>query len=139
MCISLTVPVPDVVTTQSRTTPLYAGTGLTLTCTVTLHPNVDSGESVMMVWTIPSSSSWNHYSNPGLHKSGQNYTRNITISPLLIRNNGQYVCSVTVTGRNVKQAINSSAIDITVTSKLSIYMNPIYSIPVSMKLFHNKL
>ena len=30
---SLIVPIPDVVTTQSHTTPLYTGTSATLTCT----------------------------------------------------------------------------------------------------------
>ena len=59
---SLTVPIPDVVTTPSHfTTPLYAGTSVTLTCTMTIHPNVDSGESVMMVWIVPSSLSRNKH------------------------------------------------------------------------------
>ena len=132
---SLIVPIPDVVTTPSRTTPLYAGTSATLTCTVTLHPNVDSGESVMMVWNTPSY----HYSDTGLRISGKTYTRNITISPLLIRHSGRYVCSVTVTKTNVNQATSISAIDITVLSKLSIYMNLLYGISVSLQLFHNNL
>ena len=37
--------------TLSHTAPLYAGTGLTLTCTVTLDPNVDNGERVMTEWS----------------------------------------------------------------------------------------
>ena len=119
----LSVPIPDVVTTPSRTTPLYAGTSVTLTCIMTLHPNVDSGESVTVEWWIPSSLSRNQYSYTGLHTSGKLYTRNITISPLLIRHSGRYVCSVTVTGRNVKQTTSTSTIDITVTSKLSLCMN----------------
>ena len=82
---SLTVPVPHVVTTPSRTTPLYAGTSVTLTCTVTLHPNVDSDESVTMEWNTPPSLSRNQYSVTSLQKSGKIYTRNITISPLLTR------------------------------------------------------
>ena len=123
MPLLLSVPVPDVVTTPSRTTPLYAGTSVTLTCTMTLHHKVDSGESVMMVWLVPSSLSRNEYSDTGVHISGKNYTRNITISPLFIRNSGRYVCSVSVTGRNVNQVASVGAIDITVLSKLSTYMN----------------
>ena len=116
---SLSVPIPDVVTTPSRTTPLYAGTSVTLTCTMTLHPNynVDSDESVTVEWYTPSSLSWYQYSLTSLHKSGKNYTRNITISPLLIRHSGRYVCSVTVTGRNVQLATSTNAINIAVTSK----------------------
>ena len=114
---SLPVPKPDVVTTPSRTTPLYAGTSVTLTCTMTLHPNVDNGESVMMVWNSPGS----QYSDTGLHRSGKIYTRNITISPLLIRHSGRYLCSVTV-----NHVTSTGAIDITVMSKLSICQNPVY-------------
>ena len=121
---SLTVPVPDVVTTPSRTTPLYAGTSVTLTCTMTLHPNVDSDESVTMGWVGPRSLPRNQYSQTGLHKAGRTSTRNITISPLLDRHSGQYQCFVFVSGRNVKQATSSSAINITVMSKLSMCMNP---------------
>ena len=115
---SLTVPVPDVVTTPSRTTPLYAGISVTLTCTMTLHPNVDSGECHDgMEYSV------SQYSDTAIHTSGKICTCNITISPLLIRHSGQYLCSVTVTGRNVNQPIGIDAIDITVTSKLLIYMN----------------
>ena len=139
MCISLTVPVPHVVTTQSRTSPLYAGTSVTLTCTLTLHPNVDSGESVMMVWTVPSSLSRNQYSDTGRHTSGNIYTRNITISPLFIRHSGRYVCTVTVIGRNINQATNTSTTDITVRSKLSNIHESLMYVPVSLQLFHTKL
>ena len=118
---SLSVPVPDVVTTPNRTTPLYAGTSVTLTCTVTLHTNVDNGESVGMAWLDPRSLPRNQYSQT---KAGRTYTRNITISPLLDRHSGRYQCLVFVSGRNVKQATSTSAINITVMSKLSIYMNP---------------
>ena len=121
---SLPVPIPDVVTTPSRTTPLYTGTSVTLTCTTTLHPNVDSGESVGIGWFVPSDLKQNQYSDTGLLTSGKIYTRNITISPLLIKYSGRYRCVVGVTGRNVKQATSSSAINITVMSKLSMCMNP---------------
>ena len=114
----LTVPMPDVVTTPSRTTPLYAGTSVTLTCTMTLHPNVNSGEMIRMEWHVPGTLSTNQYSDTGLHTSGKIYTHNITISPLLIRHSGRYQCSVTVTGRNVMQL--QATVNITVTSKFSI-------------------
>ena len=115
---SLTVPVPDVVITTSHTTPLYAGTSVILTCIMTLHSNVDNGESVEMRWSVPSNVSTN--SKTGLDTSGKNYTQSITISPLLIRHSGRYVCSVTVTGTSVNQATSTTAINITVMSKLLI-------------------
>ena len=79
---SLIVLISDVVTTPSHTTPLYAGIGATLTCT---HPG---GESIDMRCNIPSSLSKNEFSDTGLHTLGNIYTRNITISPLLIRHSG---------------------------------------------------
>ena len=45
------VPQPGVDVTLNHTAPLYAGTGLTFTCTVTLDPNVDNGERVMTEWS----------------------------------------------------------------------------------------
>ena len=113
---SLTVPTPDAITTPSRTTPLYAGTSVTLSCSMTLHPNVDSVQSVWMMWFVASSLPKDQYSDTGLHTSGKTYTRNITISPLPTRHSGRYVCSVIVTGRNAQQV----AIDITVRRKLSV-------------------
>ena len=53
MCVQLLyipsylVPQPGVDVTLSHTPPLYAGTGLTLTCSVTLDPNVDNSVRVM--------------------------------------------------------------------------------------------
>ena len=114
----LSVPKPVVVTTTNRTGPLYAGTGLTLTCTMTLHPNVDSNVSVNMVWTGPSTSNW--YSLTSLHMLGRSYTRNLTISPLVTTDSGQYQCSVIITRRSSEtfnQAINYSAISITIVCK----------------------
>ena len=122
----LTVPVPTMITTPSRTTPLYAGTSVTLSCIVTLHPNVDSGEIVVTVWITPLG---NQYSDNGIHRSGKIYTHNITISPLHNRHSGRYVCAVNVTRRNAQQASNTSVIDITVRSKLSIIYESFYSIP----------
>ena len=114
----LTVPVPHVVTTQSRTTPLYAGTSVTLTCTMTLHPNVDHvnvHESVMMSWYqngIITSRTSNRYSLTTIHISGRSYTRNLTISPLVNTDSGRYLCSVIV-----KDVNNKSDIEISVLSK----------------------
>ena len=44
---SYLVPQPGVDVTLSHTSPLYAGTGLTLTCSVTLDLNVDNSVRVM--------------------------------------------------------------------------------------------
>ena len=93
--------------TLNHTPPLYAGTGLTLTCTVTLDPNVDNGERVVTEWSGPRDISGNRYSVTGDNS-------NLTISPLADLDDGTYTCTIIVTGgSNVQQA--NADYDVTVT------------------------
>ena len=118
LCISLLVPQPGVNVTLSHTAPLYAGTGLTLTCTVTLDPNVDNGEMVVTEWgDIPDE----RYSVNGASGSGSTYTGSLTISPLADQDNGTYTCTVTVTGgSNVQLATASDDVTIDVMGKSTL-------------------
>ena len=69
--------------TLIRSAPLYAGTSLTLTCTVTLDPNVNNNESVMTEWSGPQSIPGDRYSvTPAMRESDSNYTGSLNISPL---------------------------------------------------------
>ena len=104
------VPPPNVNIIPNYTPPLYAGTGLTLTCTVTLDPNVDNGERVVTEWSdLPGSSA---------SGSGSTYTDSLTISPLADLDDGTYTCTVTVTGgSNVQQVTASGDVTITVMGK----------------------
>ena len=104
--------------TLSHTGPLYAGTGLTLTCTVTLDSNVDSGESVQTSWSGLQDIPEQRYSVTGASGSGGSYTSSITISPLADQDDGTYTCTVTVTGgSNILQATARDNITITVIGK----------------------
>ena len=101
--------------TVSRTAPLYVGTSLTLTCTVTLNPNVDNGERVMTEWSGPRDISGERYSETAVSGSGSTYTGSLTISPLADQDDGTYTCTVTVTGgTNDQQATASDDVTITV-------------------------
>ena len=112
---SHSVPQPDVDVTVSRTAPLYAGTSLALTCTVTLDPNVDNGENITTEW---SDISGGRYSVTAASGSGSTYTGNLTISPLADQDDGTYTCTGTVTGgTNVLQATASDDVTITVMGK----------------------
>ena len=112
------VPPPDVTVTLNYTSPLYAGTGLTLTCTVTLDPNVDNGERVVTEWSGPRDISGDRYSVTGTSGSGSSYTDSLTISPLADLDDGTYTCTVTVTGgSNVQQVTASDDVTITVMGK----------------------
>ena len=101
--------------TLSHTAPLYAGTGLTLTCTVTLDPNVDNGERVMTEWSGLQNIPEERYSVTGASGSGSTYTDSLTISPLADQDDGTYTCTVTVTGvANVQLATASDDVTIIV-------------------------
>ena len=112
------VPQPGVEVSPSRTTALYAGTGLILTCTVTLDSDVDSGESVETSWSGLQGIPEQRYSVTGASGSGGSYTGSLTISPLADQDDGTYTCTVTVTGgSNVLQATASDDIIITVNGE----------------------
>ena len=108
------VPQPGVYITLSHTAPLYAGTGLTLTCTVTLDPNVDSGERVTTEWSGLQDIQEERYSVINASASGSTYASSLIISPLADQDDGTYTCTVVVTGgHNVQWATASENIIVT--------------------------
>ena len=117
----LPVPRPVVNVTLNHTAPLYAGTGLTLTCTVTLDPNVDNDERVMTEWSGLQDIPEERYSVTGTSGSGSTYSDSLTISPLSDQDDGTYTCTVTVTGESdVQQATSSNDVTITVVGENTI-------------------
>ena len=104
------VPQPSVAVTLHKTAPLYAGTSLTLTCTVTLDPNVDSHVDVMTEWSGHHDISEKRYSVTAASISGRNYvyTGSLTISPLAEQDGGTYTCTVTITGGEYVRQANAS-------------------------------
>ena len=109
--------------TLSRSAPLYAGTSLTLTCTVTLDPNVNNNERVMTEWSGPQSIPGDRYSvTPATRESDSSYTGSLIISPLADQNGDDtYTCTVTVIGgANVQPATASDDVTITVLGECYI-------------------
>ena len=105
--------------TLSHTPPLYTGINLTLTCTVTLNPNVDSGERVVTEWSGLQDIPEERYSVTAASGSGSTYTGSLTISPLAYQDTGTYTCTGTING-SFHQA-NASDISINVNGKLYSY------------------
>ena len=97
------MPVPDVTVTATYTTPLYVGNTITLTCTVTLDPNVDNNETVTTSWSGPSDNSGKRYLVTVTNGSGSMYTSSLTISSLADHDQGTYTCTGIVTGENEQQ------------------------------------
>ena len=76
----------------SPTGSLYAGTSLTLTCTVILDPNVNNNESVSIEWSCPEGGACGPTSVMG-------ETSTLTISPLTDQDDDRgYTCTGAVTG-----------------------------------------
>ena len=106
----LSVPQPSVTITQSGE-GLVSGLDQTLTCTVTVVEGISSS-LVIVDWSGAESSrvTISNQTNTGLQ-----YTRMITFSPLLISDDGQYTCSVSVTGFD--EADNSDNVTIMVNGR----------------------
>ena len=103
------VPQPIVVVTANSTGTLYAGTSLTLSCTVILDSSVDNSESVVTEWSgLQSIPEYRYSATDAMRESGSMYSGSLTISPLADHDDGIYACNVTVTGGvNVQSATTS--------------------------------
>ena len=99
--VFLTVPQPTVSITPNRTGVLYAGTPLTLTCSIQLNPAVDTTVMVTRMWRGPASqvvSNSSHVSVSNiLKRSAFIYETTIQFSPLNTVDGGNYECEATVT------------------------------------------
>ena len=114
--ISSSVPQPGVAVTVNNTGTLYSGTGLTLTCTVTLDSSVDNSEHFGIDWSRMAEE--RSTVSPVMRVSdSSSYTGSLTISPLADQDDdGTYTCSGTVTGGTT--ATNSDDISITVNGEV---------------------
>lgn len=91
--LSNVVPGPEIDVTLSHDPPLYAGTGLTLICSVILDPSVDSGEKVVTEWRGHQNIPAERYSVTPASRIGNIFTGNLTISPLADQDDGTYTCT----------------------------------------------
>ena len=119
-----TAPQPDVSITPNSITPRFAGTALTLTCTATLHSNVDNGEMVTAEWTGPSSIHEERYTVSIVVDTNRIYIVSLTISSLIVQDNGIYTCTATIRGDSSSQHPSASdMISVDVLCKLSCNKN----------------
>ena len=99
--ILFTVPQPTVSITSNRTGILYAGTPLTLTCSIQLNPAVDTTEMVTRMWRGPASQAVSNSSRVTVSnlvsRSGFLYEMTIQFIPLSTTDSGNYECEATVT------------------------------------------
>ena len=93
-------------------TPRFAGTALTLTCTATMHSNVDNGEMVTAEWTGPSSITDERYTVSIVADTRTNYTVRLTISSLTVQDNGMYTCTATISGDSSSRHSSALRVDV---------------------------
>ena len=86
------VPTPTVTLNQDASSLLYEGSAVTLTCTATLHPSVDTDVNLTAQWTPAISRNRVATSPPS--SSRYPFTSTLAISPLAITDAGQYNCEV---------------------------------------------
>ena len=95
----LTVPPPVVTVSLSQNDTLYAGTSLTITCTVMLDSSVNDNELVSTDWTgldhIPLDNRVS--TTPVIRVIHSSYASTLTISPLADQDDGTFTCTGTVT------------------------------------------
>ena len=100
LCSSL-VPQPTVSITSNRTGVLYAGTPLTLNCSIQLNPAVDTTVMVTRMWRGPRSqvvSNSSHVTVSNLvERSAFLYKTTFHFDPLSTTDSGNYKCEATVT------------------------------------------
>ena len=100
----------------SRSGTLFAGTGLTISCTMTLDSSVDNNEAVSTHWSGLDHIHPERYSvTPAMRGSDGSYTGTLTISPLAEGDDGTLSCTGTVTGGTESQSADIT--NITVSGK----------------------
>ena len=97
----------------SQNGPLYAGTSLTITCTVTLYSTVNNNELVSTNWTGLDHVSLDRVSTTSVIRViNSSYTSTLTISPLADQDDGTFTCTGTVTGGTRIQSASNAVIDV---------------------------
>ena len=111
----------------NRTGPLYAGTDLTISCTVTLDQSVNNSETVSIHWNVEMG---DHYTliNDVMNVSENIYSSSLTISPLTDQDSDTtYTCTGTITSRdsNVLATSDSASMTLFVGGKcfLSVFLS----------------
>ena len=110
----------------NHTGPLYAGTDLTISCTVTLDQSVNNNETVSIHWSVEMEDRYTLI-NDVMNVSETSYSSSLTIIPLTYQDNDTtYTCTGTITSRdsNVLSVSNSADITLSVGGKcfLSLFM-----------------
>ena len=107
--VSVSVPTPSVNVTVPDGT-LYAGTNVTLNCTIQLDGAIDTGVDVTVLWTGPPvlSTTGERITVPDVTGSRPTYQSTVTFTPLISNDDGAYTCNATVSPNPTSEFITVS-------------------------------
>ena len=108
----LIVPLPDVAVSLNRTGPLYAGTDLTISCTVTLDQSVNNNETVSIHWNGTEEMQGRYLVSNTVSTFTESYmyTSLLTISPLSLGDGTIVNCTGTILGVADEEINNSNSV-----------------------------
>ena len=91
------VPRPNVTVSLNQSHPLYAGSSLTISCTVAIDPHIINNERVSIHWDVHNGGRYT--TTPDMKKPDGSYTSSLIISPAASTDDGQtFTCTGRVTG-----------------------------------------
>ena len=102
----------SVAVSYNQSGPLFAGTTLTLTCTLSTNYGIDNDERVSTHWSgldhiVPPE---RYSGTPAMRGFDGSYTGTLTISPLAEEDDGTLSCTGTVTGGTESQSDTDTAV-----------------------------
>ena len=90
VCISSSVPSPEVMVSSSTESELVSGSPLSLTCSIQPHISVDTPTTLMSSWDAPNSDLDND-------NTANELSVGLVISSVQTADSGDYICSASVT------------------------------------------
>ena len=91
------VPRPNVTVSLNQSHPLYAGSSLTISCTVAIDPHINNNERVSIHWNV--NNGGRYTTTPDMKKPDGSYTSSLIISPAANTDDGMtFTCTGRVTG-----------------------------------------
>ena len=105
------MPQTSLVVSYNQSGPLFAGTTLTLTCTLSTNYGIDNDEAVSTNWSGLDHIPPERYSvTPAMRGSDGSYTGTLTLSPLAEGDDCTLSCTGTVTGGTESQSDTDTAV-----------------------------
>ena len=111
------VPRPNVTVSLNQSYPLYAGSSVTISCTVTIDPHINNNERVSTHWNV--NNGGRYTTTPDMKRPDGSYTSSLIISPAANTDDGKtFTCTGRVTGgTDVQQTHQDKDITLRINGK----------------------